>query len=71
MKYAVYLCGGDDRLEVSDCPGGAHTPAPAGYTDWFEWAARMAKTHLQRRCPECGRLAVWVPKLVASRGQRI
>ena len=38
-----------------------HTPEPAGYREWHEWAAKMAKTHTQRRCPHCGLWAIWEP----------
>jgi hypothetical protein len=29
---------------------------------WHNWAAQMAKTHRQRKCPTCGFYSVWVPK---------
>jgi hypothetical protein len=45
------------------CPNAAqHTPEPAGYLAWYEWARRMAKTHRQTRCHVCHRWKVWVPK---------
>lgn len=62
---AIFLCGGDDRCfpDDSDCPSNdQHTHMPRGYVDRAEWAARMAKTHRQKRCPDCGRLAIWEPR---------
>lgn len=47
-------------LEAPNCA--AHTPCPTGYVAWHEWAAMMAETHRQARCPTCGLYAVWVPK---------
>ena len=44
-----------------DCPNEeAHTAQPAGYLQWYDWAARMAKTHVQIRCPGCDRWAIWI-----------
>lgn len=50
--------------KADDCPKAVerHTFGPKGYLQWHEWAARMAKTHRQRKCPTCGFYAVWVPK---------
>lgn len=39
-----------------------HTPSPEGYLNWQAWAAKMAKTHKQRKCEGCGRYAIWEPK---------
>lgn len=39
-----------------------HTPCPQGYLAWHTWAERKAKTHRQKRCPDCGLWAIWVPK---------
>jgi hypothetical protein len=49
---------------ADDCPDAArrHTPSPTGYIAWHEWAEKKARTHVQRRCPSCGFLAVWVRK---------
>ena len=44
----------------------AHTPAPHGYLAWHEWAATMARTHRQKKCDGCGRMAIWVPKPVRA-----
>jgi hypothetical protein len=45
------------------CPNAAeHTKAPEGYLAWHDWAERKSKTHRQRRCKGCGRLAIWEPK---------
>jgi hypothetical protein len=44
-----------------------HTPAPAGYLQWHEWADRMGRTHRPRQCKGCGLWAVWEP-LEAPRG---
>jgi hypothetical protein len=45
--------------QVNQCH---HTPCPASYLAWHDWAARMARTHRQLRCPTCGRWEIWVPK---------
>ena len=42
------------------CPD--HPPGPDGYHERAEWAAQMAKTHIQRQCPKCGLWAIWKPK---------
>jgi len=64
--YKIYLCGTGNSPLVDPqpaCPRASeHTPQPASYLDWHEWARRMSKTHRQRRCEGCGRLNVWVPK---------
>jgi hypothetical protein len=70
-KRAAYLCTSDEpestytkvcRL-APDCSNTAnHTPQPRGYSAWFDWAAKMGKTHRQLRCDGCGLLAIWVPK---------
>jgi len=39
-----------------------HTPCPAGYLQWHEWAQHMSKTHKQIRCPRCKLWAIWVRK---------
>lgn len=50
------------------CPNGdEHTPSPRGYLQWHAWAERIAKTHEQVRCPDCGLYAIWRPK--KPRGQ--
>lgn len=50
------------RASAQPCPNGAdHTPAPAGYLAWHEWAETMSATHQQQRCPGCGLLAIWEP----------
>ena len=36
-----------------------HTPSPAGYLAWHEWADRKSRRHYQVRCPGCGLFAVW------------
>lgn len=62
--YRIYVCGGDETLALDererDCPNvDEHTPHPLGYGDWHDWAARMSKTHTQRRCTGCQRWAIW------------
>lgn len=63
---ATFICGGDmtERSDItSKCPKrDEHTPSPTGYSDWFEWAARKAKTHRQVRHQPCGLFAVWLPR---------
>lgn len=39
-----------------------HTPCPSGYVQWCQWAKEMHKTHMQEKCPGCGRYKVWVRK---------
>ncbi|HEY3259615.1 MAG TPA: hypothetical protein VGJ95_04990 [Pseudonocardiaceae bacterium] len=47
---------------ATGCPQHAlHTPQPAGYSEWFDWAERMSRTHDQVRCPGCGRFSIWEP----------
>lgn len=49
----------------SQCPDNAsHTPIPAGYFQFHEWAAQMRKTHVQTQCPTCGFWVVWAPREV-------
>lgn len=46
-----------------DCADRAnHTPSPAGYNEWHEWAERMKETHDQTQCPTCGFWAIWTPR---------
>ncbi len=64
-RYRLYLCGLDGPIEVPnpDCPNAAeHTPSPTRYLHLSGWAEEMAKTHTQRRCEDCGRLVIWVPR---------
>lgn len=50
-------------MKRPECPNAAnHTPDPEGYLQWHAWAARMARTHRQVQCADCGRLAIWIPK---------
>lgn len=44
-----------------ECPEShRHTPAPEGYLEWHEWAAKMTREkHRQLRCPGCQRWAIW------------
>lgn len=45
------------------CPkADLHTPHPAGYIEWSQWAEEKAKTHRQVRCPGCTRFAIWIPR---------
>lgn len=58
---------GDDAYVRSaneaDCPSfHDHTPSPAGYLQWHDWARKMLRTHRQVRCPNCGLYVIWVPK---------
>ena len=36
-----------------------HTPCPAGFVEWYEWAEKKALTHDRLKCPSCGAWAVW------------
>jgi hypothetical protein len=50
--------------EPPPCPqADQHTPAPASYTGYHHWSARMSRTHMQTRCPGCGLYEVWIPKV--------
>lgn len=41
-----------------------HTPTPEDYTEWVEWAQKMQdEGFIQKRCPECGRFAIWEKKI--------
>lgn len=42
-----------------------HMLCPSGYNDWHNWARRMGKTHVQRKCKGCGLFEIWEPKPVA------
>lgn len=54
-------------MNAEDCPKVEnHTACPSGYIAWHEWADRMAKTHHQVRCPDCGLYAIWVPGAAAD-----
>jgi hypothetical protein len=35
---------------------------PESYLGWHAWAEEMGRTHVQERCPGCGRWAIWKPK---------
>ena len=51
------------RLSTALCPHFEdHTLAPEGYIAWHYWAAKMSKTHRQRKCVGCGLFVFWEPK---------
>jgi hypothetical protein len=50
------------RIDKSECEK-LHTWQPDDYVSWHGWAEDKSKTHKQKKCPECGRLAIWIPKL--------
>ena len=61
----------DPRAEQAACANrAAHTPCPAGYVAWHEWAQEMSKTHRQIQCPGCGFWMIWLPKS-SSRGESL
>lgn len=64
---AIHICGLDDEpltLPGGDCLNAAnHTPAPAGYVAWHAWAERIAKTHNQIECTDCGLFMIWEAKV--------
>lgn len=35
---------------------------PDGYLQWHAWARKMATTHKQVKCKECGLYQIWVPR---------
>jgi len=47
-----------------------HTPSPSGYTQWHDWADRMARTHRARQCKGCGLWAIWEPRTWARKGSK-
>ena len=48
---------------MEECPNRAeHTEGPTGYVQWHAWAERMAKTHVQSKCPGCGLWVIVTPK---------
>jgi hypothetical protein len=50
------------------CPNEAeHTPCPVGYLAWHAWASHMSRTHGQRKCPDCGRWAIWYERSAGRR----
>ena len=64
-QHVTHVCGPDETLSLPDpeCPNAAnHTPSPAGYLGWFEWAERMNKTHRSTMCGGCKRYLIWVPR---------
>lgn len=43
------------------CPlAHTHTPAPTGYVEWHQWAARMSRAREQVRCAGCGLYQIWI-----------
>ena len=55
------------NVREMDCPYFEdHTPDPPGYIKWHEWAAKMSKTHKQRKCSGCGLYAIWEPRAVRA-----
>lgn len=59
----ICILDDDDPLVLrGNCPNiRQHTPMPEGYLAWHSWAARMSKTHTQKKCPSCGLYAIWEP----------
>jgi len=48
-------------MRTEECPNAAnHTPCPASYTAWHEWAERKFRRHKQTQCPVCQRWVIWV-----------
>jgi len=53
----------DRSADHAICPrNDLHAACPQGYIAWHEWASKMCKTHVQTRCPGCGKFEIWVPK---------
>lgn len=51
------------ELEQENCSNRHnHMESPSDYVEWHDWAERMAKTHKQIKCPECGYWVIWVRK---------
>jgi len=53
---------GDAFTSGTAQPCSGHTPLPDGYVARAERHAELLRTHVQTRCPDCGRWAIWVPK---------
>ena len=50
-------------LVLGNCPNRKkHTPCPAYYVAYHEWAVKKMQTHTQTLCPACNRYEIWVPK---------
>lgn len=48
-----------------------HTPDPAGYIQWHEWARLMDRAgYSQITCQHCGLWAIWLPKKIANEIRR-
>jgi hypothetical protein len=62
---------GRARWDACSTPGLHTTGGPTGYGAWFDWAERMARTHVQVRCPGCGLYKVWRPFLCEGRDLRV
>ena len=43
--------------------GCRHTPCPAGYLEWHDWAEKKEVRNYQTRCKVCGAWAVWKRKV--------
>jgi hypothetical protein len=43
-----------------------HTYGPSTAAAWREWAAEMARTHDNERCPDCGLWVIWRPRTQAE-----
>ena len=60
------MTGSGDRTVSGEAPARTecadHTPCPADYNDWHDWANKMVETHKQTMCTDCGMYKIWVPK---------
>jgi len=70
---AIWLDGDEDPASYGldpdelTCPNAEnHERHPFGYSAWHEWARIKSKTHKQRKCPDCGKFAIWYAKTPAS-----
>ena len=58
-----------NMAQAPECPNSQnHTPCPAGYLAWRDWAKTMTRTHRQTRCPVCTLWVIWKQK--RPRGKR-
>lgn len=51
---------GDLMLALGPCSRHGEDDFGISYGQFDEWAAAMARTHDQRKCPGCGRWRLWV-----------
>lgn len=49
-----------------------HTKCPIGYLQWHAWAKKMSNMFEQIKCENCGKYAIWIPKVkMATKRERL